>query len=288
MTLDLLKLDYKYTEVNVEDGGTCTPDFLSLNPHKSIPVLVDSHLVITESSAAITYLVTQYSPSQLYPVCAKKVSQIDQQLQFNIGRFYNALNECIDPVYMHKTSSIDTEKMETLKEILMWINQMTVGGYVLDTSMTIADIAFLSTMSSLEACNILSLHPYKNICLWLENMRKQVPNYENNCQKGADEFGKRYQERYAVSLTDKVETDANDHDFKVDESSCISETSSMVLMSESESGTDYTFSASDDGSYTPASNTDPFGGQNNVGAALARQMMMVAAPAIGSIPFFKY
>ena len=249
MTLDLLKLDYKYTEVNVEDGGTCTPDFLSLNPHKSIPVLVDSHLVITESSAAITYLVTQYSPSQLYPVCAKKVSQIDQQLQFNIGRFYNAVNECIDPVYTGRTSSIDTEKMETLKEILMWINQMTVGGYVLDTSMTIADIAFLSTMSTLEACNILSLHPYKKIRMWLENMRKQVPNYKNNCQKGADEFGKRFQERYEKSWTDNVETDANDQDFKVDVSS---ETSSMVFTSESESGTDYTFSASDDGSYTPA------------------------------------
>jgi hypothetical protein len=60
-------------------------------------------------------------------------------------------------------------------------------------------------MSTLEACNILSLHPYKKICLWLETMRKQVPNYENNCQKGVDEFGKRFRERYEVS---KVEIDA--------------------------------------------------------------------------------
>ena len=255
MTLDLLKLDYKYTEVNVANGSTCTRDFLALNPHKSVPVLVDSDLVITESTAAITYLVIQYSSSQLYPECAKKVSQIDQRLQFHIGRFYEALIECIAPVYMGKSSSIETEKMETLKEVLMWINQMTVGGYVLDTSMTIADIAFLSTMTTLEACNILSLHPYKKIRMWLENMRKQVPNYENNCQKGADEFGKRFRERYEVS---KVEIDANDQDFKVDISS---ETSS-----ESESGTDNPFSASDDGSYTPANNANPFKG--NVAALI--------------------
>jgi glutathione S-transferase len=88
MTLDLLKLDYKYTEVNVANGSTCTRDFLALNPHKSVPVLVDSDLVITESTAGITYLVIQYSSSQLYPECAKKVSQIDQRLQFHIGRFY--------------------------------------------------------------------------------------------------------------------------------------------------------------------------------------------------------
>ena len=113
MTLDLLKLDYKYTEVNVEDGGTCTPDFLALNPHKSVPVLDDSDLVITESSSAITYLVTQYRSSQLYPECgAMKRSQIDQRLQFNIGRFYKAVNECIHPVYMGKTSIIETVKKD--------------------------------------------------------------------------------------------------------------------------------------------------------------------------------
>jgi len=285
MTLDLLKLDYKYTEVNVDDGGTSTHDLLALNPHKSVPVLVDSNLVITESSAAITYLVNQYSPSQLYPLCAKKKSQIDQRLQFNIGRFYMALNECIQPVYMGETSTIETEKLDELKEVLMWINQMTVGGYVLDNSITIADIAFLSTMSALEACDILSFYPYKNINMWHKNMRKLVPNYENNCQKGADELGKRFRDKYEKSMTDKKEDNANDQDFKVDVSS---ETSSMVFTSESESGTDYTFSASDDGSYTPASNTDQLSGKGNVGAALARQMMMVAAPAVGTIPFFNH
>ena len=121
--------------------------------------------------------------------------------------------------------------------------------------------------------------------MWLESMRKQVPNYENNCQKGADEFGKMYRERYQVGINDKAETDANDHGYTVDESS---ETSSMDFTIESESETDYTFSASDDGSYTPASNTDQFGGKGNVGAALARHVMMVAAPAIGIIPFLKH
>ena len=82
-----------------------------------------------------------------------------------------------------------------------------------------------------------------------------------------------------------VGKDETYQDFKVDVSS---ETSSMIFTSESESGTDYTFSASNDGSYTPASNSDPFGGKGNVGAALARQMMMVAAPAVGNIPFFKH
>merc|ERR1719186_1031655 len=75
MTLDLLNLKYTYTEVNFHDGGTSSLDFIALNPQKSVPVLADSDLIINKSSAAITYLVSQYSPSQLYPECAKKRSQ---------------------------------------------------------------------------------------------------------------------------------------------------------------------------------------------------------------------
>ena len=59
--------------------------------------------------------------------------------------------------------------------------------------MTIADLSFLPTMSALEACSILNLSPYKNIRVWLEKMKKLVPNYENNCQKGASDFGKWFQ-----------------------------------------------------------------------------------------------
>merc|ERR1711982_297861 len=80
MTLDLLGLEYKYVEVAVLDGATRTPEYLSMNPQHTVPVLTDGNLVITESRAAMTYLVSQHKPGQLYPACAKKRSQIDQPL----------------------------------------------------------------------------------------------------------------------------------------------------------------------------------------------------------------
>jgi hypothetical protein len=39
-----------------------------------------------ESRAALTYLVSQHKPGQLYPTCTKKRSLVDQRLYFNIGR----------------------------------------------------------------------------------------------------------------------------------------------------------------------------------------------------------
>merc|ERR1711892_1193565 len=166
MALDLLGLEYKYVEVAVLEGATRSPDFLSMNPQHTVPVLADGNLVITESRAAMTYLVSQHKPGQLYPACAKKRSQIDQRLYFNIGTFYKRMGDCVYPVNFGKKNTVDEADKEALKEALMWVNQMVVGGYVLGNSMTIADVDFLSTMSSLEACGFLPLSPYKNLKVW--------------------------------------------------------------------------------------------------------------------------
>ena len=84
MALDLLGLEYKYVEVAVLDGATRTLEYLSMNPQHTVPVLTDGNLVVTESRAAMTYLVSQHKPGQLYPACAKKRSQIDQRLYFKL------------------------------------------------------------------------------------------------------------------------------------------------------------------------------------------------------------
>ena len=75
MTLDYLGLEYKYVDIDVLGGGTRTPEFLAMNPQHTVPVLVDGNTVITESRAAITYLVAVHKLSnehaQLYPTCPR-------------------------------------------------------------------------------------------------------------------------------------------------------------------------------------------------------------------------
>jgi glutathione S-transferase len=93
------------------------------------------------------------------------------------------------PVAFGKTTTIETEKLDALKEALMWVNQMTACGFVQGASMTIADVDFLATMSTLEACGFMDLSPYKNLKSWSARMKTMVPNYEENCGKGAEQFG---------------------------------------------------------------------------------------------------
>ena len=71
------------------------------------------------------------------------------------------------------------------------------------------------------------------------------------------------------------------------------DTVSTFFSSESESIVEDTFIANDDGSYTPASieqdhtAADPIVEQKKGGAALARQVMMIVAPALGKMPLLK-
>merc|ERR1711890_169655 len=123
MTLDLLGLEYTYTTVNILEGEQMVPEFLAVNPQHTVPVLCDGNLTITESRAAMAYLVSQHKPGQLYPACAKKRSQIDQRLHFGIGTFWARIADCVLPVCLGKTSTIPQEKIDALKEALMWANQ---------------------------------------------------------------------------------------------------------------------------------------------------------------------
>merc|ERR1711890_172457 len=120
MTLDVLGLEYTYTTVNILEGEQMVPEFLAMNPQHTVPVLCDGNLTITESRAAMAYLVSQHKPGQLYPACAKKRSQIDQRLHFGIGTFWARIADCVLPVCLGKTSTIPQEKIDALKEALMW------------------------------------------------------------------------------------------------------------------------------------------------------------------------
>ena len=197
MALDLLGLEYKYVEVDVLEGATRNAEFLSMNPQHTVPVLTDGNLVITESRAAMTYLVRQHKPDQLYPACAKKRSQIDQRLYFNIGTFYQRMGACVYPVCFDKTKTIPDEKKDALKEALIWTNQMVALGYVLGNSITIADLDFMATYSTLEACNFMDLSPYKNLQVWADSMRQQIPKYKDNCGEWAAAFGEWFNSKYS-------------------------------------------------------------------------------------------
>jgi len=193
MTLDYLGIDYNYHMIDLQKGETRTPEFLALNPQHTVPVLCDvGDLVICESRAAMTYLINKYKPNHpLYPTDPAKRAMIDARLYFNIGTFYSKFGDCVYPVALGMTEDGKIQDMfrEAFKEVLVWVDQMTAGGFVLGDSITLADLDFMSTMSSLEACDFMDLTPYKNLTAWSAKMKKTLPKYAENCHVGAGHYG---------------------------------------------------------------------------------------------------
>eukprot|EP00092_Neocalanus_flemingeri_P000526 GFUD01000558.1.p1 GENE.GFUD01000558.1~~GFUD01000558.1.p1 ORF type:complete len:210 (-),score=49.21 GFUD01000558.1:354-983(-) len=186
MVLDLLGLEYEYVEASLLDGVTKTPEHLSMNP-----VLTDGNLVITDSRAAMTYLASKHMPSMLtYPF---------QRLYFNITALYQRMGDCVYPVCCGQTMTVPEEKKEALEKALMMANQMTRScGYVLGNHMTIADVDFMATYSTLEACDFINLASYGNLNVWAERMKQQIPKFAESCGKGAAAFGDCFNENYSV------------------------------------------------------------------------------------------
>ena len=83
-------------------------------------------------------------------------------------------------------------ELKRFHEVMGWVEDfLKPTGYVAGTKhLTVADLAFLSTYSSIVALNYFDLSAYPKTNAWFEKVKGQVPNYERACGEGASEFGK--------------------------------------------------------------------------------------------------
>lgn len=59
--------EYELIPVDLPSGGARTPEFLALNPHGKIPVLVDGAFVLPESDAILWYVGERFPEARLLP-----------------------------------------------------------------------------------------------------------------------------------------------------------------------------------------------------------------------------
>ncbi|MEA1651159.1 glutathione S-transferase N-terminal domain-containing protein [Nitrospirillum sp. BR 11164] len=81
IALEELGLDYELHPINVRQGEQKAPDFVALNPNAKVPVLVDGHLVLTESAAILVHLAEK--TGRLLPVSGDGRARVFEQLFFH-------------------------------------------------------------------------------------------------------------------------------------------------------------------------------------------------------------
>lgn len=161
--------------VDFHPGGEHkTAPFLAMNPSGTIPIFEDDGLILTESSAILTYLAAKAGPEWLgddTPAMRGRVAQwlaFSQRLSASIGkaRVHDMLNKPADIEACRKAGT------QCLREIEAALVDQRLAGhaFLAGDRPTIADIACFPH-SMLAPDGGISVDPYPSIRLWTRRVR---------------------------------------------------------------------------------------------------------------------
>ena len=84
-TIGELGLAYQHIDAGGSAGGLDQPDFLAMNPHGRIPVLVDDDLTVWESNSIVRYLCANYSRDHLWAEAPAKRSLAERWMDWELA-----------------------------------------------------------------------------------------------------------------------------------------------------------------------------------------------------------
>ena len=93
--LDELAVPFHQEDVGGPFGKTDSADYLALNPHGTVPTLVDGNFSLWESNAILRYLAAQFEAS-FYPAPLQERAAVDKWLDWQVG----TLSPVFRPLYI--------------------------------------------------------------------------------------------------------------------------------------------------------------------------------------------
>ncbi len=83
---------HEHVELGGQFGGLDDPEFLKLNPHGRVPVLVDGDVSVWESSAIIRYLAAAYCAGSIWPEDPRARAETDKWMDWAQSKLYPEAN----------------------------------------------------------------------------------------------------------------------------------------------------------------------------------------------------
>jgi len=151
---------YEYRAVNLDAGEQRRPEFLALNPHGKIPVLVDGDFVLAESDAILWYLGERFPDARLLPVAsagdlATARARVLQWCDFAS----TGLSQTYVDIYIHKIKAAPEQRVNWIGEAAMQKMDRLLG--VMDgvlaerpflaEDFSLADLAAAAVITSVKA-----------------------------------------------------------------------------------------------------------------------------------------
>ena len=166
--------------VDLMTGAHHQEPYISLNPNRQVPTLVDGDLTLGESSAILKYLAEKFDLAA-YPKDAKKRAKVNEMMDWFNTHFYHdyAYGVVYPQVFPHhKRPSEELQKgtiawaKELTKKWLQVLNDNILGKgnkYLTGNDMTIADYFGAALLTSGDSIRT-EFKAYANIQAWLDRM----------------------------------------------------------------------------------------------------------------------
>ena len=178
MCANALRIEYEGVVVNLRDGQQKTEAYLAINPFGKVPAIDDDGFYLFESNAIMRYLSRKHE-SPLYPRELQAQAFVDEWCDFAASLLAPAygrilFNRILAPLSGAPVSEESlADGLEFIGNYLPVLEQrLSTSRFIAGNSMTIADLAVLSTLDPSEACEI-ELSPYPKLYSWREALRAE-------------------------------------------------------------------------------------------------------------------
>jgi glutathione S-transferase len=103
---------YEYHPVDLAQGAQHSDEFLALNPHGKVPVLVEDDFVLPESDAILFYIAERYPEPRLLGSGPRERARALQWCNFGSTTLYPAYHD----VYVHTRAAAPERRVESVAE----------------------------------------------------------------------------------------------------------------------------------------------------------------------------
>ena len=171
LTLDLLKVPYRWHEIDIMKGESRTPAYLAMNANGKVPLLqIDDHTWLAESNAIVSYLA---DGSDLWPGDRLQRATALQWMFFEqyshepyiaVARFIRVFLKKTDDPRMPQLLKRGHEALGVMEQ------HLTGRAFFVGDTLTIADIALFAYTHTADDGGF-DLQPYPAIRGWLARVR---------------------------------------------------------------------------------------------------------------------
>ncbi|KAG4071639.1 hypothetical protein HA402_011793 [Bradysia odoriphaga] len=198
-TAKIIDLDLDLRVVDFSKKEHLSETFITINPHHTVPTLIDDGEVIWDSHAIMPYLVSKYAKSDsLYPKDLLTRAKIDQRFHFDTGIIFGAMTSFVRTILYGGKSEIQPESFELTHKAYDFTEKLLKDEYLVGNNLTLADICCCIDLLTLDKLVAIDKNKYPKLAAWMERV-SSIPNFHDINDEGVQQLQNRFENCLAAN-----------------------------------------------------------------------------------------